>query len=116
MVRDVKEYYAQVTKDYNLMREELKDMEELCKEKVVAPEMVENMKQMILPIKTNYETLSYFMFLLNKPAKKDKQERYINQNKKLIEASKGRTKEDILKEDKETLKNLHNLNEEVRND
>ena len=116
MVRDVIEYYKQVTKNYNDMRNELAEMEELLKENAVSPEMVDNMKQMVLPIKMNYETLSYFMFLLNKPAKKDKQERYANQNKKLIKESGNHTKENIINENKHSLSSLREIKGEIQND
>ena len=113
MVRDVVEYYKQVTNNYNDMRAELTEMEELLKENAVTPEMVENMNQMILPIKTNYETLSYFMFLLNKPAKKSKQERYEGQNKKLIKESGSHTKDKIIEENEQSLASLKTIKGEI---
>ena len=116
MVRDVVEYYKQVTQNYNDMRAELAEMEELLKEHAVTPEMVENMNQMILPIKTNYETLSYFMFLLNKPAKKNKQERYEGQNKKLIKESGIHAKENIVNENEHSLSSLRGMKGEIQND
>ncbi len=116
MVRDVIEYYKQVTKNYNDMRTELAEMEELLKENAVTPEMIENMNQMILPIKTNYETLSYFIFLLNKPVKKNKQKRYEGQNKKLIKESGAHTNKDIIIENETALSSLHNIKKEIKND
>lgn len=114
MIKDVVAYYNEVTKNYNDMRVELKDAEELLKENSVAPEVVENMKQMIEPIKLNYETLSYFMFLLNKPAKKDKQERYEGQNKKLIKASGNRTAQNVIDENKTALNSLKSIKEGLK--
>ena len=116
MIRDVVEYYKQVTINYNDMRSELSEMEELLKENEVTPEMVENMKQMVLPIKMNYEALSYFMFLLNKPAKKNKQEKYANQNKRLIKESGNHTKEDIINENENSLSSLRSMKGEIQND
>lgn len=114
MVKDIVKYYNEVTKNYNDMREELKDAEELLKERSIAPEVVENMKCMIEPIKLNYETLSYFMFLLNKPAKKNKQERYESQNKKLIKASGNRTAQDVIDENKTALNSLKSIKEDLK--
>ena len=116
MVKDVAEYYKKVTKDYENMKEELRDMEQLCKEKVVAPEQLEQMKLMVEPIKLNYETLSYFMFLLNKPCKKSKLPRYETQNKKLGKESKNRKASDLLEENQKALDGLKELREEISND
>lgn len=113
MIRDVVNYYNEVTKNYNDMRAELEDAENLLKERAVAPEVVDNIKQMVEPIKLNYETLSYFMFLLNKPAKKDKQKRYASQNKKLISASGDRTAEKVIKENKTALAGLKKVKEDL---
>ena len=115
MVRDVQQYYKQVTNQYILMKSELQDMEDLCKEKMVSPEQIENMKKMVEPIKLNYETLSYFMFLLNRPAKKKKIPTYEKQNKKILEASNNRKSQDIINENQEALNNIKNLKEEVKN-
>lgn len=113
MVKDVVEYYKQVTKNYNDMRGELEEAENLLKENSVAPEVVENLKQMVAPIKLNYETLSYFMFLLNKPAKKAKQERYQSQNKKLVEASGNRTAQNVLNENRAALNSLESIKRDL---
>ena len=114
MIRDVINYYNEVTKNYNDMRAELKDAEELLKESSVAPEVVETMKKMVEPIKLNYETLSYFMYLLNKPAKKSKQERYAGQNKKLIKASGNRTAQNVVDENKTALNSLKTIKEDLK--
>ena len=90
-------------------------MEEICKEKLISPEQVENMKKMMEPIKLNYETLSYFMFLLNKPAKKKKISTYENQNKKVLEASNNRKAQNIIEENQTALKEMQNFKEEVKN-
>ena len=116
MVKDVVEYYKQVTQSYNEMRDELRDAEELLLDNSVTPEVVENLKQMVAPIKLNYETLSYFMYLLNKPAKKEKQERYKGQNKKLLKESGSRTAQDISAENEAALKSMRAIKEEIRGD
>ena len=113
-VRDVLNYYNQVTKDYFNMQVELKDMEELLADKMVSPEMVDQMKRMISPIKSNYETLSYFMFLLNQPVKKCKQSRYKSQNKGLLNHSKS--KEEVLSENAQALQELRDMRGTLKDD
>lgn len=105
--KDVIKYYNEVVESYKDMLENLKDIEEEMKESLVTPEQVEQMKRMAQPIVDNYKTLSYIIFLLNKPTKKEKFNRYERQNKKLLENC--RTKEEVLNENKEALNNLKNL-------
>lgn len=105
--KDVIKYYNEVVESYKDMLENLKDIEEEMKESLVTPEQVEQMKRMAQPIVDNYKTLSYIIFLLNRPTKKEKFNRYEKQNKKLLENC--RTKEEVLSENKEALNNLKNL-------
>lgn len=105
--KDVIKYYNEVVESYKDMLENLKDIEEEMKESLVTPEQVEQMKRMAQPIVNNYKTLSYIIFLLNRPTKKEKFNRYEKQNKKLLENC--RTKEEVLNENKEALNNLKNL-------
>ncbi len=105
--KDVIKYYNEVVENYKDMLENLKDMEEEMKESLVTPEQVDQMKRMAQPIVDNYKTLSYIIFLLNRPTKKGKFNRYEKQNKKLLENC--RTKEEVLNENKEALNNLKNL-------
>lgn len=105
--KDVIKYYNEVVENYKDMLENLKDMEEEMKESLVTPEQVDQMKRMAQPIVDNYRTLSYIIFLLNRPTKKEKFNRYEKQNKKLLENC--RTKEEVLNENKEALNNLKNL-------
>lgn len=105
--KDVIKYYNEVAENYKDMLENLKDMEEEMKESLVTPEQVEQMKRMAQPVVDNYKTLSYIIFLLNRPTKKEKFNRYEKQNKKLLENC--RTREEVLNENKEALNNLKNL-------
>ena len=72
------------------------------------------MKLIITPVKQNYETLSYFMYLLNQPNKKSKQLTYKKQNKKLVEASGKRTQADIIIENKKSLSDLKDFKEDIQ--
>lgn len=79
-VKHVKEYYNQVCDQYHEFLEELKDFGELCNDGMVAPEVVEQAQRMIEPLKDNWMKMNYIMWLLNKPNKKSKQDRYKKQN------------------------------------
>lgn len=71
-VKHVRDYYSQVTANYCEMKSDLEDMEKMAETNQMSPEQVEQMKKIIAPVKQNYETLSYFMYLLNQPNKKSK--------------------------------------------
>lgn len=82
--KDVDKYFDQICKDYHELIETLHDMEEEAAKGLLDPDKLIQMKSYIEPIKVNWQRISYIMYLLNMPSKKSKQERYRNQNKKLI--------------------------------
>lgn len=102
--KHVEDYFNQICDDYHEMVETLKDMEEECKKGLVSPDRVEQLKKMIEPIKLNYSRISYIMFLLNMPNKKEKQKWYNKQNPK-SKFAKENTLEGIRAENKQSLKN-----------
>lgn len=83
-IKDVKKYYDQITADYSEMIESLKEMEELAAQQVVNPDRVEELRKAVEPLKNNYMRISYIMFLLNMPNKKEKKERYKKQQAKFL--------------------------------
>ena len=103
-VKDVKEYYEKVSADYHELILTLQDMEEEYKNNLVSPDTLKNLEKQIEPIKTNFRTISYIIYLLNRPTKKSKQNRYKKQNKKLLEMS--RTLEEVQQENKTVLNNI----------
>ena len=101
------EYYEKVCKDYKELLETLKDLEDECNRNLVSPDRLEQFKQTLQPVKLNYQTLSWIKFLLNKPNKKQKQEKYTNQQKSFLEAiGNERSPENVLKENKTTIEKL----------
>ena len=70
--RHVVDYYNKVAEQYLEMVSALKDLEDECNNKLVEPERVEQIKKMIEPIKNNYMTWSYMMYLLNLPNREKK--------------------------------------------
>lgn len=111
MLKDFYKYYKQVSRDYNEMKSELQDMEQELVNSMVAPEQLDQMKLMIQPIKQNYEMLSYVVYLLNLPTKKQKKFRYKQQQKMLLEMS--RSEEQVLDENKKALNDLKEFREDL---
>lgn len=109
-VKDLKIYYNQVSEQYNEMVENLQELEEYAKTNIVEPERIDRVKETLQPIKDNYLTLSYIMFLLNKPNKKEKQKKYEKQNQKLLNSiPQENTKQGLLDKGEETLAELNKI-------
>lgn len=103
-------YYKEVCQNYIEMNEAIKDMEDECNKGLVDPDKLEEMKKMVEPLKNNYMTLSYIMFLFNKPKRKKKEKKYIQQNKKLLNnIPEKNTKEGIIQENKQVISSIKNL-------
>ena len=106
-VKHVIEYFNQIADQRKEMLNNLKDFEEECAKGLVEPERLEKIKENIQPILDNYQTLSYIMFLLNKPVKKSKQYKYTSQNKKLLNSiDKKFTQTGIIEENNQALEQL----------
>ena len=108
--KDVDLYYTEVTNQWMEMLQELKDFEKEAEKGLIEPERLEKIKETIQPLRTNYERWSYMMYLLNKPVRKKKQQKYQSQNKKKItNLDKSNSVESTLEENKGTLKTLKEL-------
>ena len=75
-VKHIKEYYNSVCNDYHELVETLHELEEEASKNLVPPERVENLNKLVEPMKKNYETWSYVIYLLNQPNKKEKKKKY----------------------------------------
>lgn len=106
-IKHFNEYYDQICNQYFQLQQTLQDLSEEVSNGMVEPERIEQIKQTILPVENNYKTLSYIKYLLNMPNKKSKLNKYKNQQKKLVEISKGKTKEDLINQNNQILENLH---------
>ena len=104
--KDFDVYYNQICEQYMQLQNVLKDLSEEVSNGVVEPERIEQLKQTIIPVENNYRTLGYIKYILDKPTRKHKQSRYKNQNNKLLSQCKGKTKDDILLENKKIIENL----------
>lgn len=106
-VKDVKEYYEQVCAQYIEMQHELADFQKEVEDGIVEPERLDTIKQVIEPIKNNYMTLSWIMFLLNKPQRKSKEKRYLGMSKKFTDSLDTKfSKDAIVNGNKEVLNRL----------
>ena len=102
--KDVKEYYDKISKQYKDLVEELQDFTKEAEEGLVPPEILEQAKKTIEPLKKNYERWSYMMYLWKMPNKKNKKEKYKKQQK--LNISDENKIETVLKENNDALENL----------
>lgn len=109
-VKHIKEYFNDVANQYLALQQEVKEFEEEAEKGLCDPDKIEKLKEWIEPLKDNYLTLSYVMYLLNMPARPQKVKRYEMQNKKLLNSIPGKnTKQGILEQNEEVLKGIKNL-------
>lgn len=103
-VKHILDYYKSVEAQYIEMLNDLKEMEEEVNNKVLPPEALDNIKTMIEPLKNNYMTLSWVMFLLNQPNRDSKKNKYIRQSKKFTSTlDPEKSKDGIIKENEKVL-------------
>lgn len=95
--KDVEHYFRLVADQYQEMLENIRDIEKEVNDNLTDPELLDRLKAMAEPLKNNYMTLSYIMFLLNQPARKSKIKGYEKRNQKLLKTIPAEnTKDGIL--------------------
>ena len=77
--KDVDQYFQKMCSDYSDMIEALHDMEEEASKNLISPDRLESMKDQVNVVKNNYMRISYIMYLLNRPNRRGKTERYDKQ-------------------------------------
>lgn len=106
-VKDIKEHYEKVNKNYTEMISLLHELEKEAETSIVSPERVEQFEQSIQPVKDQFETWSWIMYLLNLPNKKEKKKRYVQLNeKKMNKIGKKNHYDTKLNESKGIVENL----------
>lgn len=113
-IKDVINYCNECESQYKEFKKEMEDFNLLCSQGMIAPEIVENAKRMFSVIEDNYKKLNYIIFLLNKPVKKEKFNRYMGQNKKLIHNSIS--KEEVLSQNRDSLQGIKTLTETLKDE
>lgn len=92
--RHVIDYFNKVADQYHSMLLEIRDFEEECNKGLIEPERLDEVKKIIEPLKNNYMTWSYMMFLLNLPNRERKVKDYKRRNARLISNYKDTSLED----------------------
>ena len=107
-VKHIREYYNQVCDQYMQMQDEIKDFQQEAEKGLIEPERLEQIKKTIEPLKNNYMTLSWIMYLLNKPQRESKEKAYEMRNKKFLKTLDKRfNQEGIIAENDEVIKKIN---------
>ena len=107
--KDVIEYYNKVCADYTEMLSTLTEMEDEFNKNLISEAQLEQLKKIIQPLKDNYMTLSWVVFLLNKPSRKEKFKGYDRQMTKFkSDKDTSRTMENVLKQNQSVLDEIKN--------
>jgi len=102
--KDVDEYYNIISAQYAQLLEELAELE---KDETIPEDIIEDVKRDIDIVKTNRDRWVYMIYLLNRPVRKKKAERYdkIYQNKALNEEQTNSI-DYVIDENQEVLDNI----------
>lgn len=75
-VKHIQKYYDMICNQYTKMKKEVQLWEEQALQKMIDPDRVQALREMVAPLKENYERWSYMIFLLNQPNRKEKKKKY----------------------------------------
>ncbi len=95
------QWYLEQQNIYFEMLDNIKDFQELLAERKITDEEYQEQAKELEKIKEQYEWLSYVMFLLNKPVKKDARES--KETLSWYNTLKGSSKEALLDESRDAL-------------
>ena len=108
--KDVELYFKQVADQYQEMIDNIKEIEVDVSNNLTDPELLDRLREQTKPLKDNFMTLSYIMFLLNKPTRKSKEKGYERRNQKLLKSIPAEnTKEGILAKNKTVIDKVKNI-------
>lgn len=103
------DYYNKIYAQYREMTDDIKEVEELCLNNAIAPEVLDNMKKTAEPIIYAYQNLLYVKYLLDMPNRKVKEKRYVKQHKQSLNDCKNNHGEVIQKNNREQLDKLKDI-------
>lgn len=103
--KDVKRYYLEVERNYINMVELADEYLKAYKEGKFTDEQFKTIEDNINKLKSDYEKLSYIMFLFNQPNRKNKQKKWNKENSLLSDTYiyLKANKEAVLKEETDVL-------------
>lgn len=112
-IRQVKDYYNNISKMYFELVDDLKEMQQDFQNGEVTEEELNKLLAPVSGIKENYQRLSYLLYLLYQPQRKKKAAQFDERNKNALDYFKELkiTQEQELKADREA---LNRFKEEIK--
>ena len=104
--KDFDDYYNKIASQLFELDKVFKELSAEADAGMVEPERLEQVKITIEPIRTSYQTLSYIKYLLDKPTRKSKHDRYDRQNKRTLESTRGYHSKDYIDKNSQILQGL----------
>lgn len=107
-VEDIREYYERVVSDYTEMKRVLNELENIKEENIkTAYVNIDDIRDKVHILESNYKRLSYIIYLLNMPKKKKKRARYSkSESNKLVNIHEKDRMSGVLKENSDIINNL----------
>ena len=102
------EYYNKIYAQVKALNMALEEMSKEVSEGMIEPERLDQLKKTVEPVWNSYQTLSYIKYLLDKPARKSKEGRYVGMNKQLLANAGDRTGNNIISSNNKILSSLIN--------
>lgn len=113
-IKDVRDYHLRMMADYIDLKTTLERLEsEITPEtSEQALKNIADIKQRVNKVQENYNRINYIMYLLDKPARKKKQEKWSKQNTKRLENIPEKDRLEFVKNENKT--NLDNLKQYIK--
>lgn len=113
--KHVKDYFRKIENMFFECMDDVQEFDKMLKDGKFTYEEFEKAAKQVALIKSNYERLSYIMFLFNKPARKEKSAKYARENKKYTDILKTRKADDesVIEETRNSLDNFKKLYKEL---
>lgn len=80
-LKDVKYYYYTMLNQYLEMKADLADFQQAFADGYITEDQLENVRNEVYILESNYERLSYIMYLLEMPNRPTKKAKYMKSNK-----------------------------------
>ena len=107
-IKDVKCYYYQMQAQYLEMKADLADFEQALQDGFITEEQLVAAKEEVVKIKNNYDRLSYIMYLLEVPNRKNKKAQFHSVNASVLGllSSQAATDIEVILENRSALDQL----------
>ena len=109
-IKDVKIYYYNMLGQYLEMKDDLKDFEQALKDGHITEDKLADVTKDVEDLQNNYARLSFIMYLLELPSRKNKKEKFKKSNLVMEKyfADKNADMDSVIKENESLLTHLRN--------